>query len=384
MMSVFNSLLIKLSIAAWLMIAVGSPVLSHARATLTILILDGANEGFNASDLPDPASTAGGNAGATLGDQRRIAFLFAADKWANILFSDVPIRVEVKFDPLACAATTASLGAAGTNTVHRDFIRAQVSNTWYPAALANAIAGVDLSPGTSDINATFNSTLDDGSCLFPKIWYYGLDGNPPPNAIDFVSIVLHELGHGLGFQTFVNLSTGEKLGGIDDIFMLWLENHTTGLLYPGMTNAERVTASIDTGNLHWVGPNGIADSAGLTSGRHPSGHVEMYAPNPLEPGSSVSHFSTSLTPDELMEPSFTGANHDVGLARAVMADIGWRTAIALQTAPSVAPATDGGGGGGGCFISSTAGGTSALLSPASGATTIGSSAPDATIGRGSF
>jgi hypothetical protein len=39
--------------------------------------------------------------------------------------------------------------------------------------------------------------------------------------------------------------------------------------------------------------------------------------------SSVSHFSTSLSPNELMEPSYTVPLHDVGLAKELLADIGW-------------------------------------------------------------
>ena len=49
------------------------------------------------------------------------------------------------------------------------------------------------------------------------------------------------------------------------------------------------------------------------------------APNPRQPGSSVSHFSDSLSPDELMEPRHTDPLHDVGLAKELLADIGWLT-----------------------------------------------------------
>jgi hypothetical protein len=90
-----------------------------------------------------------------------------------------------------------------------------------------------------------------------------------------------------------------------------------------MTDAERVAASTDTGDLHWIGPNVVAAGAVLSSGRHPSGHVEMYAPGSQQPGSSVSHFSTSLFPNQLMEPSYTGPTYDVGLAGPLMEDIGW-------------------------------------------------------------
>ncbi|MGH6900904.1 MAG: hypothetical protein ACREJ5_30850, partial [Geminicoccaceae bacterium] len=48
----------------------------------------------------------------------------------------------------------------------------------------------------------------------------------------------------------------------------------------------------------------------------------MYAPNPAEPGSSVSHWDVALTPDELMEPFATPAS-DQRLSDRLMADIGW-------------------------------------------------------------
>ena len=56
-------------------------------ATITILNLDAAGEGFNDPSAPDPASTTGGNTGATLGAQRLIAFQFAANLWGGTLIA---------------------------------------------------------------------------------------------------------------------------------------------------------------------------------------------------------------------------------------------------------------------------------------------------------
>ena len=59
-------------------------------------------------------------------------------------------------------------------------------------ALADAIAGRDTYAGRVDLTASFNSN--------DKVnWYYGTDGNTPSGQFDFVTVVLHELGHGLGF-----------------------------------------------------------------------------------------------------------------------------------------------------------------------------------------
>ena len=240
------------------------PEIAHT-AVVTVLNLDGPGEGFNDPSAPDLASTTGGNNGATLGAQRLIAFQHAADIWANRLSSPIGIRVDARFDPLSCNSTSATLGSAGATTVHRNFSGAPLANTWYPQALANSRAGIDLSPGNNDIVAQFNSRIGT-TCAFPLVWYYGLNANPPSGALDFVSVVLHELGHGLGFQSFVTLQSGVKLAGLDDAFSLKLEDHSTGKLYPQMTNAERVAASLNSGNLHWVGANVVASSGTLTAG----------------------------------------------------------------------------------------------------------------------
>src|SRR5262249_56210461 len=112
--------------------------------------------------------------------------------------------------------------------------------------------------------------------------YYGFDRNGSSNTIDFVSVVTHELGHGLGFETFVDETTGAKFMGMDDVFELNLEDH--GTAWPGMSNAQRKASAIDTGGLFWKGPAVVAHSGILSSGRDGSGRGAMYAPNPVEPG----------------------------------------------------------------------------------------------------
>ena len=49
-------------------------------------------------------------------------------------------------------------------------------------------------------------------------WYFGLDGQPGEDQFDFVSVVLHEVGHGLGFHDSfrVDESTEEVEYGLGD------------------------------------------------------------------------------------------------------------------------------------------------------------------------
>jgi hypothetical protein len=300
---------------------------AHA-TTITINNLDGASEGFNDTTVRSPE---GGNPGATLGALRLNAFNEAANRWETVLSSSVVIQADSHFDPLTpCGGGGALLGFAGPNNIFRDFPGAPVASTWFAAAQANSLNGADLAPGTADLAATFNSDIDAG-CL-PGItgWYYGFDGNPPAGKLDLVPVLLHEMAHGLGFLTFVDLASGAKVLGFNDIFMTFLENHSTGLFYSSLTDGQRVTASTNTGNLHWVGANVAAASSLLSAGKVGT-HVRMYAPSPQEPGSSVSHWDTALTPNEVMEPIDTGSNFRP-LTIAAFDDMGWT--VLPQTTPT--------------------------------------------------
>ena len=68
-----------------------------------------------------------------------------------------------------------------------------------------------------------------------------------------------------------------------------------------------------------LGQDESAELAGTTDG-----YIRMYAPNPAEPGSSVSHFDVSAYPDLLMEPAINDSLFDeVDLTLPLFRDIGW-------------------------------------------------------------
>jgi hypothetical protein len=55
-----------------------------------------------------------------------------------------------------------------------------------------------------------------------------------------------------------------------------------------------------------------------------SGRVLLYAPNPIQNGSSISHWDSSAFPDLLMEPNISSdGTHDVDLTLPALRDIGW-------------------------------------------------------------
>ena len=230
-------------VRTWLVVCVllvtGLLAASSQAATIILNNTDGPNEGFNDPSAPDPASTAGGNAGATMGEQRLNAFRAAADVWEDALSSTVPIRVDAFMEPLFCGPSGGTLGRGGPLLL-RDFTNAPVANTWFAVALANSFFGGDLIPDRAHITARFNSEVGTPGCLENSAWYYGLDGDPLFGTVDFMDVVLHELAHGLGFTSLVDLETGEKFFGADDIFSNFLADRgSINLSYPDMTDAQR-------------------------------------------------------------------------------------------------------------------------------------------------
>jgi len=244
------------TVAAGLAIAGASlAVMQQAQAAATIVInnLNVAGVGFN--DLT-PATPVGGNPGTTLGQQRLFAFTYAANIWGATLTSNQPIIINAQMTALACTATGATLGSAGATSAFRDFPNAPFTNTLYPYALANKIAGAYLGTlNAPQISANFNANLGmNANCLPGRTWYLGLDGQHGTN-IDFVAVLLHEMGHGLGFQPFTNGSTGAQSGGRPSVWDRFMLGTVTGKLWVNMTNAERAASAISLDKLVWTGPN---------------------------------------------------------------------------------------------------------------------------------
>ncbi len=320
---------ILILLAALLLLA----AIPSGAATITIFNADGAGEGFKD---PTPAAAVAGNSGTTLGEQRLNAFAAAAAYWANRLSIAVNVTVRAQMNPLSCSTNSGTLGAAGAADFFADFPSTPRANTWYASALANELAGSDLDPATPEINALFNSSVGNSTCLTGLNWWYGVGTTPPAHTISFYETVRHELAHGLGFLSVVNPTDGSRPDEADDAFMLFLEDHSTGKTWPQMSDIERAISARDTGDLHWTGHFVVGASPVLAAGRHPSGHVQMYAPQSVELGSSVSHWDTVLTPDELMEPNATANPGDL-LTTQALEDMGWT--LQQPSSPCVRNAT---------------------------------------------
>jgi hypothetical protein len=267
----------KNSLFATMLIGATLAVPGHSAVTITIQVLDGAGVGFNDTTVTAPV---GGNSGTTLGAQRLIAFQAAANIWGATLTSPVPIVIGASWTALQCTATSAILGSAGATWVERDVPGVAKTGTWYPVALANKYEGTDLAATldpTYHIAAQFNINLGNADCLTGTPFYLGLDGNHG-SAIDLVTVLLHEFGHGLGFQTFTNRQTGALKSGYPSIWDWYLMDNLTGKIWAQMTDTERAASAITGPRLVWSGPLVTANtSTALTVKPYPRAHVNAPA-----------------------------------------------------------------------------------------------------------
>jgi hypothetical protein len=243
-------------IRAWIAFALALAALPLAAAEFQIVVTDSAGIGFND---PTPATPVGGNTGTTVGAQRLIVFQEAARIWGGLLPSNVTIKVDSSFQALDCDANSAVLGSAGATTVHANFAGAPLANTWYNKPEADKLSGTSLGTNSNSIQARFNSKLGKTGCLTNTFFYLGLDNNHEFN-INLLSVVLHEFGHGLGFQSAAD-STGMFIGSrtnqFPGAFDRFLFDATAGKTWDQMaTDADRLASSTNTGNLQWNGPRG--------------------------------------------------------------------------------------------------------------------------------
>ena len=279
------------SLVAAGVVAIGALTCVAEAATIVITSRDPAGVGFND---PTPVAPVGGNTGTTLGEQRRIVYRYVADIWEKAIDSPVPITVSAGWEALTCTPTAATLGSASAWNIWHDF-PGGVPGTWYPQALANKLAGINLSAdipddgtgfGTVDIKTQFNVNLGKTGCLDGIPFYLGLDNNEG-SAVDFVTTLLHEIGHGLGFSVLtVQTSTGFRVNaegtaftpnGLPSIWEGFMFDNTLGKTWLNMTAAERKFSAINPLQLAWIGPQAVAGAA-VTLSKVPL--LQVSAPQP--------------------------------------------------------------------------------------------------------
>lgn len=251
----------------------------------------------------------------TFPESAKTAFQAAASVWSSILQSSVPINIVACWANLGGSLT---LGYSGGSSLHRNFSNAPRANTWYQGSLANSLAGIDLSPSYPDMYITYNSQFS---------WYYGTDGNVPANQVDLMSVVLHEIAHGLSISGSMQYDKINGYGSFGygtaypDVYDTLMRNGGGTALISYPSNSTTLGSQLISNDVWFHGSNAMSANGG--------NRVKIYAPSPWDPGSSYAHLDYDTfknTANRLMvyAISYGTAIHDPGpVTRGLLQDLGW-------------------------------------------------------------
>lgn len=270
-----------------------------------------------------PQSTFKLNFSDNVPSNARASIRFAADVWAEYLRSDVPISVSIDW---VDQNDDRQLANAAPNQIVRSFPNAIDREVWYPLALGNSIAGFHVlnDPSIEDINIVVNSTAN---------WNFDLTGTVPRDRIDLSTVILHELGHGLGFFSSIDTTdattasigfandNGSTFPIIYDLFLATPDGRSISDREIFMSpSPEILNAVVD--RLKFSGDNAIRENNGEP--------VPLFAPPTFDIGSSVSHTDERTyragTSNALMTPSIANGERirEPGpLNLAILEDLGW-------------------------------------------------------------
>lgn len=237
----------------------------------------------------------------------KAAFQYAVDIWNSLLLSSAPIQIEACWWPFDSFPQYPSniLGGASADSLYANFnCPSIIGNTFYTTAQV-LLCGGNVNPGY-DIHAKFNTTAS---------WYLGTDGNTPFDQYDFASVVLHEIGHGLGFSGSMN-SDGTNgywgyatnLGAVYPVIYDHFTELGSGTTLLSYSFGPSLHTALTSDDVYFDGTNTNAANGGS--------RVKLFAPSTWLPGSSYAHVDTVYdnTSNALMTYSISNgeAQHSPG------------------------------------------------------------------------
>lgn len=251
----------------------------------------------------EPVFTFDSSTSASVQQQQEQATRQALDNFAKYFQpSNITLRVEFTFHDLGADGTLGQGGPEGFEPLQ---------NVYYAQALFNFVAKHDLSGGAVSLSVEMNTNPSTA-------WFYGAS-TPPQNQYSWQDVIMHEVGHAMGFFDTVN-TDGSYTNAGPSIFETLATLGVNGSPLSSLDQPARAQAVISN-NVYWNGQFAIAANGGNP--------IKLYAPNPYEEGSNYSHIDPSQSGIAgLYYPSLADATFFPGPTEqelAIFHDIGWAT-----------------------------------------------------------
>ncbi len=252
--------------------------------------------------------------------QAKEAFEKAKAIWERILKSDIPINIDAVW---STALSRNTLGATSPQYFPSvNFQGALVNRAVYVRPLAEKLQRKNSNGNEPDIRMVFSAAYN---------WSYSADAISP-NQTDFSTVVLHEIGHGLGFTSgfFYNAGVGSQSftggGGAPfpvayDVFIQ--DNLDQNLADPAKyaLNSAALGKALISDELYYSSPLAVAAT---------STKPKIYAPSTYSGGSSIAHLDENTykagSGNSLMSPIIDNleVNLDPGpITLGIFKDMGW-------------------------------------------------------------
>lgn len=253
-------------------------------------------------------------------EQAKVPFEQAIVIWEKYLISTQTIRIKATWSKTMSNSVLAETGATRIYRSSTSTPNLPYANVWYPTPLAEALSGKELNSGDFDMTVTLNGNIN---------WYLGTDAKAQSGRYDMITVMLHEIAHGLGFSSSMSIINSDTQGQygqsgsayIFDIFMQ--DSQKVKLTNTGVYGnpSTGLKTSLTSNALYF----------GLKNPTFANTLPRLYAPSPYKSGSSFSHLDESTytvgTPNSLMSPSVRAAevNHNPGeLLLNCLNEMGWQ------------------------------------------------------------
>ncbi|GAB2613268.1 hypothetical protein GCM10027035_07120 [Emticicia sediminis] len=253
-------------------------------------------------------------------EQAKVPFEQAVSIWEKYLISTQTIRIKATWSKTMANSVLAETGATNVYRRSTNIPNLPYANIWYPTSLAEALSAKDLNSSGFDMTVSLNANIN---------WYLGTDAKAQSGRYDMITVLLHEIAHGLGFSSSMSVINNDTQGQygqlgnayIFDIFMQ--DSQKVKLTNTGVYGnpSTGLKTSLTSNALYF----------GLKNPAFANTLPRLYAPSPYKSGSSFSHFDESTytvgTPNSLMSPSVRAAevNHNPGeLLLNCLNEMGWQ------------------------------------------------------------